>query len=178
MIHDQHLLDRLDALPVEPFDGIVYRATPGTRDPTAASSNGGRWSPVDVSVLYTSLERDGALAEVVSFWSLLSPLPSKPVRIHEIETATRRTLRLARTAFPAFGLDDDHYGLRDYDLTQRIGAALNFLGMDGLISPSARWNCENLTIFTENHPLDSKLNVRAHEDIPDWQGWARSNGFL
>jgi hypothetical protein len=45
------------------------------------------------------------------------------------------------------------YGERDYALTQSIGAALAFLGLDGLIAliaPSARWQCDNLMIYQTN----------------------------
>lgn len=35
--------------------------------------------------------------------------------------------------------------------TQQIGTAVQFLGFDGLIVPSARWECKNLVLFTNNH---------------------------
>jgi hypothetical protein len=65
VIHDPALLDQLDALPKESFEGQVYRATRLSLDPLAASYNGGRWMARDVAaILYTSLEREGALAEI------------------------------------------------------------------------------------------------------------------
>jgi hypothetical protein len=68
MIHDQDLVDQLSALTVERFDGEVFRATGVSANPLAFSLNGGRWAPAagdgtDVPVLYTSMERDGALAD-------------------------------------------------------------------------------------------------------------------
>ena len=71
MIHEQSLVDQLSILSTEQFDGDVFRATRAGADPLANSINGGRWAPgatgaADVPVLYTSLDRDGALAEVVS----------------------------------------------------------------------------------------------------------------
>lgn len=73
MIHDQGLLDQLSAMPVERFEGEVFRATGVSADPLAPSGNGGRWAPAardgaEVPILYTSFERDGALAEVVPTW--------------------------------------------------------------------------------------------------------------
>ena len=67
MFHDQGLVDLLSALAVERFDGEAFRVTGVNADPLAFSSNGGRWAPpardgVDVPVLYTSMERNGALA--------------------------------------------------------------------------------------------------------------------
>ncbi len=63
MIHDPDLLDRLDRLPEELFEGDVFRATRQSLDPLACSYSGGRWMRRDgVGVLYTSLAREGALA--------------------------------------------------------------------------------------------------------------------
>ena len=93
MIHDPSLLDRLNAFVPERFEGEVFRATRANADPLAASISGGRWSPppdgdAGYSVLYTSLERDGAIAEVVSFLADLTPIPGRR-RIK----VTRRPLR-------------------------------------------------------------------------------------
>jgi hypothetical protein len=72
MIHDQSLVDQLSALATERFEGEVFRATGISADALAFSANGGRWAPpardgADVPILYTSRERSGALAEVVSY---------------------------------------------------------------------------------------------------------------
>jgi hypothetical protein len=182
MIHDQGLLDQLSALAIERFDGEVFRATGVSADPLAFSFNGGRWSPpatdgVEVPVLYTSMERNGALAEVVSYLMLLTPLPSKPLKASRLGVSTTKTLRLARAGLDGLGVDMAHYGERDYGQTQRIGAALAFLGLDGLIAPSARWRCDNLMIYQSNHLLSERLELIKEEQI-DWRTWARANGFV
>lgn len=177
MIHDPALLDRLGRLPVERLDGEAYRVTGAMADPTAPSTSGGRWAPPGISVLYTSLLRDGAIAEVASYLVDLTPLPRKPLRVHRLEVSVERSLRLAWGTLEGLGVDPQRYGERDYAVTQRIGAAMSFLELDGLISPSARWPCENLTIFGESQALDQKLKAVGGETI-DWQAWARSNGFL
>lgn len=69
------------------------------------------------------------------------------------------------------------YGERDYSRTQKIGAALAFLGFDGLIAPSARWACDNLTILIENHALTERLEPVGEEQV-DWYVWARDHGIL
>ena len=95
--HDPRLLERLDALPREPFDGDTFRATRLHLDPRAGSYNGGRWMVPDAAaVLYTSLEREGALAEIAFHWMQLTPRPTKPVQLHCLRVAARRTLRLLR----------------------------------------------------------------------------------
>ena len=65
MIHDSDLIDRLDALPKETFDGEVFRGMRQSLDPLASSYSGGRWMRRDgAGVLYTSLAREGVLAEI------------------------------------------------------------------------------------------------------------------
>ena len=182
MIHDQGLLDQLSQLPVERFEGEVFRATGFSADPLAGSVMGGRWAPraqagYDGSVLYTSLERDGALAEVVAYLAELTPLPSRPLKVSKLDVSTGRTLRLGRGDFGALDIDADRYGEREYSRTQQVGAALTFLGLDGLIAPSARWPCDNLIIFMDNHSLNERLTVLDSVQI-EWRSWARSNGLL
>lgn len=182
MIYDQGLVDQLSALAIEQFDGDAFRATGISADPLASSFNGGRWSPpardgVDVPVLYTSMEWDGALAEVAAYLTLLTPLPSRPLKVSQLGVSTTKTLRLARVGLEDLGVDMARYGERDYGQTQRIGAALAFLGLDGLIAPSARWRCDNLMIYQTNHLPTERLEVIEEEQV-DWQAWARTNGFL
>ena len=43
MIHNPDLIDQLDALPKETFDGEVFRGTRQSLDPLASSYSGGRW---------------------------------------------------------------------------------------------------------------------------------------
>ncbi len=182
MIHDQGLVDQLSAFPLERFDGEVFRAVRVSADALAFSVKGGRWAPpaqdgLDVPVLYTSLERDGALAEVASYFAMLTPLPSKPLKIAKLGVSTSKTLRLARAGLEVLGVDMARYGSRDYQQTQSIGAALAFLGLDGLIAPSARWHCDNLMVYQTNHSLTERLDVLGEEQV-DWRAWARANGLV
>jgi hypothetical protein len=181
MVHDPVLLDELCCLPLEQYSGEVFRAVGLAADPLAGSVSGGRWAPpagggINVPVLYTSLDRDGALAEVVSYLVLLTPLPSKPLKVAQLSVSTSRTVRLARSSLQDLGVDMARYGERDYDRTQRIGAALAFLQIDGLIAPSARWSCDNLTIFLAK-PVLGRLKVTNAQTV-DWHAWARQSGFL
>jgi RES domain-containing protein len=147
-------------------------------EPLTPSTSGGRWAPKDGSpVLYTSLEREGALAEVSFHLALNAPLPSKPIRLHTLRVSTRTSLRLKLVDLHQLGVDDRSYGSLNYEACQAIGAAVAFLEHDGLIVPSARWNCENLVLFTENHSLSCELETVSAEDV-DWQSWARAYGLL
>jgi hypothetical protein len=68
------------------------------------------------------------------------------------------------------------YPTLDYVKTQQIGAAVAFLGCDGLIAPSARWACENLMLFTTNHAYESELRLVSSEEIA-LKEWARQHDF-
>jgi hypothetical protein len=109
MIHDQGLVDQLSSLATEKFSGEVFRTSGVSTDPLAFSVNGGRWAPpardgTDVPVLYTSLMRNGSLAEVVSYLTLLTPLPlSRPLKVSRIGVSASKTLRLARQSRTARG---------------------------------------------------------------------------
>ena len=182
MTHDLSLVGALSGRPTERFGGAVFRATQIAAKPLAPSVRGGRWAPpgrpgAEIPVLYASVERDGALAEVASYLLELSPIPGpRPMMISRLAVSTSRTLRLARIDLESLGVDMGHYGVRDYARTQEIGAAAASLGIDGLIAPSARWACDNLMIFTDNLDARERLEVVGSEEV-EWRGWARAHGF-
>jgi hypothetical protein len=178
LIHDPILIDRLSELPVESFASEVFRATPKSLDPLTFSTRAGRWGrDGSVALLYTSLTREGALAEIGFHWSRLSPLPTKPAMSHRLRVTAKSTLRLIRVQLPTFGVDPARFGDLGYTRTQEIGAAVAFLGRDGLIVPSARWDCDNLVLFNDNQTMESELEVVASEEV-DWLSWSRDNGIL
>jgi hypothetical protein len=178
MVHDPDLLDRLSAFAPIRFDDVVFRTTRLGLDPLTGSYTGGRWAPRDsAQVLYTSREREGALAEIAFHLSQLTPRPSKPVMVHRLRATTRATIRLLRPDFMGLGVDAGHYESVNYRRTQAIGAAVAFLECDGLIVPSARWSCENLVIFMDNHRLEETLDCEQSESV-DWLAWARMHERL
>jgi hypothetical protein len=178
LIHDPVLIDRLSDLPVQEFAGEVFRATRKNLDPLAFSTRAGRWGrDGGMAVLYTSLEREGALAELGFHWSRLTPLPTKPAMLHRLAVTARRTLRLTETQLSDMGMDPVRFGEVGYVRTREIGAVAAFLGHDGLIVPSARWDCDNPIPFNDNQGADSELRLVASEEV-DWLAWCRDNGIL
>ena len=178
MIHDHDLLDRLDALPKESFKGEVFRATRISLDPLAGSYNGGRWMRRDAAaIVYTSLAREGALAEISFHWSQLNPLPTKQVVVHRLAVVAQRTLRLIRADLTTLGVPGAQYKSINLPRTQEIGAAVEFLGCDGLIAPSARWDCDNLMLFPERMGVDASLELVDSETI-DWLAWGKDHGLI
>jgi RES domain len=178
MIHDPDLLDQLDTLPKETFDGEVFRGTRQSLDPLASSYSGGRWMrPDGAGVLYTSLAREGALAEISFHWGQLSPRPTKPVMLHTLRVVARRTLKLVRGDLATLGVTENAYGGVNVPRTQEIGAAIEFLGCDGLIAPCARWSCDNLILFPDRMGTDATLEVVKSVAV-DWVAWATAQGLL
>ena len=106
----------------------------------------------------------------------LRPGP-RTIKVTRLAVATARTLHLARANLTTLGVDFTRYGERDYAQTQKIGAAIAFLGLDGLIAPSARWPCDNLMIFTENHALTERLEPIGEEQV-EWKTWAQAHGLI
>lgn len=179
MNYDPDLAEQLSAYPTEAFEGRVYRATRPSADPTAPSTNGGRWCNPESNdpVLYTSMEKNGALAEVCSVLAQQTPLPGAvQIKVSTLSVTTSRSLRLSRSQLIALGVDIAQYGTRDYGRTQEIGSTAAWLGYDSLIAPCARWQCDNLVLFANNHRVSEKLEADG-EELIDWQEWARQNGL-
>ena len=173
--HDSALIDALEGRATEVFLGDVWRVTRAGRDALMGSTAPGRWSPGDdTPVLYTSLERDGALAEIGFRLSLEAIWPSRLAHeIHRIETSTGRTLRfLDVTALEPLGVDPARWLGFDCGSTRAIAAAAHFLEFDGLIVPSARAACANLVVFLTNLLSERPLSVRETRPV-DWPSWRK-----
>ena len=149
-----------------------------------ASARGGRWSLREelvgaeaTTTLYTSCVREGALAELSYHYAQLTPFPSKPIGLHRLGIRARNTVRLLQGDLTRLGVVWEDYGTLDYAMTQKIGAAVAFLGFDGLLAPSARWLCENLMLFPTNRRIDTEWLVLASEEVALLAG-AREHGFV
>ena len=135
----------------------------------------GRWSPAgEFDVLYTSLERDGALAEVGYRLSLEPVWPSRLEHdLHRIAARTRRSLRFPDVAsLVPFGVDAARYAGFDYGATQALAAAARFLEFDSLIVPSARSPSLHLVLFLDDVLEAGALRVIETEPV-DWDAWRR-----
>lgn len=172
---DLALLDAIDAMPRRPFTGEVWRACREGRDPLLGAASLSRWCNGAFEVLYTSGERDGAVAEVHAYLTLQPVFPSKlTIHTHRLGATAESILDLTdEAALAALGLDMTRYRDRRYERTQAIADAAFFLGFNGLLAPSARWPCRNLVLFTDRIPSD-RLDLLESEPEPvDWDEWRR-----
>lgn len=171
---DHKLLDVLDAHKGVAYQGDVWRIVRKERDVLQGYPAAARWDPGTFDVLYTSLEREGALAEIYFHLTRQPVFPSKMrCVLHRIAVRTERTLKLADlAALKSLGVSPENYASLSYERTQEIGDAAAFLGFDGILAPSARWPCQNLVLFVDRlAPHD--LTVLDQEMV-DWSAWRAS----
>ncbi len=98
-----------------------------------------------------------------------------------LQVTLNRSLKLADLGELArLGVDVSNYGsteyarrVEEYSRTQEIGEAAHFLDFDGLVVPSARWQCQNVILFTDRVPPDA-LSIVHDEGQIDWTAWRRS----
>ena len=173
MPRDPALLDALEAFDPVPYEGETWRAVRDGRDPLQGSASGGRWDPALFDVLYTSLQGDGAIAEVHFHLTREPVFPSKiKYGLHRIRVRTTKTLLLPDLkAMIALGVDPDRYREVLYAATQALGDAAYFLGFDSIIAPNARWSCNNLILFTDQI---APKNIEVVESFKiDWVEWRK-----
>lgn len=179
-VRDSDLIEAVEASSREAFDGNVWRVVRTGRDPLQGSSPGGRWDDGTFDVLYTSQDADGALAEMYFHIMRGQPVfPSEMVfHLFELHVALGRALRLAdMAALEKIGVEAGSYGAlgfsrkqEEYRRLQEIAEAAHFLDFDGLIVPSARWECRNIVLFTDRVPPEA---VKISNDLGtvDWLAW-------
>ena len=128
-----------------------------TRAPSkAATARGGAGTVriVQFEVLNTSLVAEGANAEFEAFWSLFEQRPDRQALNWTLRVRLKRVVELDFVELEQLGVGQADYRSRDYSRTQEIADGLNYLGCDGLIVPSARYDCKNLIVYIQNLEKD------------------------
>ena len=167
MVHDPDLLDRLEQIGTNTFEGEVWRHMFAGFDPARPNTRGARWNPPGVAAVYTSLERATVLAEAEHM------IAAQPVRPHAARHVYRMAIQLRAVAdLTAPGvlteLDIDETTLADVDHgpCRRVGGAAHWLDCDGLLVPSARTAAgTNLVVFTDRLAVDATFDVISTEVI-------------
>lgn len=169
MIFDQVILDALEALKGEFWEGEVWRVVFGARNPLLANTSGARWNPRDTAALYTSLEKDTALAELDHLRSIQTPPTRRSgYTLHRLFVRVDRLLDLRDgEVLTSMGVTDDDLVGDDLTACQSVGGAAEWLGCDGLLVPSARATGVNLVIFVNKQDPDATLEVAESSDIVD-----------
>lgn len=160
MIHDPRLLDRLEALSPDQWQGTVYRVMLGGYPPDRANTHGARWNPPGVAAIYTSLDELTVIAEVSHRLSLEPVCPRTDVAFYTINAVRTRLLNLTDQGLLAeLGLTRSELESYDFGPCQRVGGAAAWLEADGILVPSARAPGVNLVLFRDNEDDGAKFEV-------------------
>jgi RES domain-containing protein len=152
MIYPPEMLDILQSAAVSAWEGTVYRHMFGSHRPARGNTTGARWNEPPLEAIYTSCERETALAEA-EYSLAAQPLRPKAKRVlYTIRVSLKNVLDLTAPGFldrlritPAILQGDDHSPCR------LIGNAANWLGHEGLLVPSARRaGGTNLVIYQQD----------------------------
>jgi len=167
---DLELLDAIDKFDRIAFDGSVWRAVRAARDALQASRVGARWDPALFDVLYTSLDREGAMQEIYFHLSRQPVFPDVAFQLHRLRIRAKGFLNISELeVLGRLGVDLATFASFDYSRTQAIGDAAFFLGFSGLIVPSARSKSRNLVIFPDRiEPDDIEVE---HSELINWKAW-------
>jgi RES domain-containing protein len=174
MEYPRALLEQLGALRSDSWSGKVFRWTFEGTSPDRANSRGGRWNPPGVSALYTSFSREIVLAESDYLIEAQSVAPERARQVHTLSLSLRSALEITDVALLArLGIDDETLKGIDYSQCQLVGGAVERLGRDGLIVPSARAPGNNLVIFVNRLPYGEPLVLVMTETLKDRRSKSR-----
>lgn len=173
---DRELLDALEASKFEALNSDIWRVAWRSQDVLRGGLKG-RWNPKSASApaLYTSLEMDGAVAEVYTLLSKQPVFSSADKLLYRLKARTQRTLILDDNS-ELQNLGIDLFGSANANLNecQLLAEAAYRLDFDSLLVPSARWNCSNLVLFTDLiDPNDIWIDGDPMEI--NWPAWADKN---
>ncbi|NBC32905.1 MAG: RES domain-containing protein [Alphaproteobacteria bacterium] len=178
---DVRLIDSLEAIQPVPVSALVWRVVRDGRDPCQCRATGGRWDDGTFDVLYTSRDRDGAIAEILFHLKRGQPVIPSQVRyrLYELHLELNAVLDLsAPGALETLGVQMSRFGQlafeereAEYPRSQDIAEVAHFLEFTGIIVPSARWTCENIVVFCGRVPPDAIEAVKDHGliDFPVWE---------
>jgi hypothetical protein len=91
VVYPPELLDRLQAIGPFPWAGQAFRHMFGDYPPDAENTRGARWNPPGIATIYTSLTREGALAEA-----------EHQIAVQPIRPRARRTIYTLELTSPVY----------------------------------------------------------------------------
>ena len=165
-IHDPELQDAIERLGSEALEAvIVWRHMFNDNAPELSNIRGARWNPPGVAAIYTSEDRETALAEGQHAIDVQPLRPRARRFLYELRISARKVLRIRLTDFPALGLDSADLTTTDFAACQRVGAHAAFLGYDAIIVPSARADGSNVVLFVNELAADAVFERLSREEI-------------
>lgn len=170
MIYPPDMLDVLQSAAVSAWSGTVYRHMFGRNEPTHANTLGARWNDNGLAAIYTSCERETALREAEYYISLHPLRPRAKRTLYTIRVSLKNVIDLtAPDLLSELGITDAVLASPDHAPCRTIAGAVNWLGHDGLLVPSARRRGgTNLVIYHQDPSITdfdvTDSEVIAHDD--------------
>ena len=117
-------------------------------------------TPPGVAAIYTSLAREGALAEAEHQIAVQSIPPRAKRTIYTVEFTLASVLDLTDSELlQSLGVGQAELTADDMAACRQLGGAVHWLQRDGLLLPSARSPSTNLVIFPANRPADARFEI-------------------
>jgi RES domain-containing protein len=117
VVYDRKLVAALESLNPVPWEGMVFRHMFDPFPPERQNSRGARWNPPEVPAIYTSLQRNTALAEADYYVDLQPLRPKATRRIYRLEVALLSVLDLSEwKLLRSLGVDGDLFSSQEYPL--------------------------------------------------------------
>lgn len=169
MIYPPDMLDILQSTAVSPWSGTVYRHMFGTNLPTHANTHGARWNDPGLAAIYASCEPETALAEAEYYISLQPLRPRAKRTLYAIRVSLKNVIDLTASGLlPQLGVSDAVLSSSDHTRCRIIAGAVNWLGHDGLLVPSARRRGGTNLVIYQQDPSTTDFDVTGSEVIaPD-----------
>lgn len=160
MLHDRDLLEAIDAASTDSFKGVVWRVTIGTNPPIRPNTRGARWNPPGTAAIYTSLDKEVAVAEIRNLLATQPVPPFVTLTLHELEVDLDPVADFREAAhLLTVGITQDELTSSDLTACQAVGGAAAWLGRAGLLVPSARADGANLVVYVNEIDPEAGLDV-------------------
>ena len=161
------------------FEGTVYRSSvPSYANESdlltgeGSKRNGGRWNPVGIAVVYTSLSPETAMKETLAHYRYYGipiedamprtfvAIGAKLRRVLDFRQGTvRRRLQISLDRILEVDWRKEVLASRE-PITHALGSAASEVGIEGIVAPSAvDPHGHNLLVFPVNLQADSDLRV-------------------
>lgn len=165
---DARLIEALEHLPAKAFAGTVWRHMFNDIPPDRVNTRGARWNPPGVAAIYASLERDTCIAEGQHAIDIQPLRPVAKRVVYECNLEAEDVVDLtADGILDRLGLQDADIAADDFTACQALGEAAAWLGLGGIIVPSARAHGGNIVILVDAGSHGPILEVVRQEVIFD-----------